>query len=78
MTSDKTPSDYEYFEQLLDEEETKSHKKLNQHARLTMVRNAELQSERVNKIIKQFPDMPVNGLLLHNIFYFQSYLHIYK
>jgi hypothetical protein len=58
MTSDKTPSDYEHFEQLLDEEESKSNKKLNQHARLTMVRNAKLQAEIVNKIIKQFPDMP--------------------
>ena len=58
MTADKIPSDYEYFEQLLDEEESKSHKKLNQHARLTMIRNAKLQAEIVNKIIKQFPDMP--------------------
>ena len=58
MTSDKIPSDYEYFEQLLDEEESKSHKKLNQRARLTMIRNAKLQAEIVNKIIKQFPDMP--------------------
>src|SRR5262249_30088941 len=58
MTSDKTPSDYEHFEQLLDEEESKSNKKLNQHARLTLIRNAKLQAEIVNKIIKQFPDMP--------------------
>ena len=58
MTSDKIPSDYEYFEQLLDEEESRSHKKLNRHARLMLIRNAKLQDEIVNKIIKQFPDMP--------------------
>ena len=58
MTSDKIPSDDEYFEQLLDEEESRSHKKLNQHARLMLIRNAKLQAEIVNKIIKQFPDMP--------------------
>jgi hypothetical protein len=58
MTSDKIPSDCEYFEQLLDEEESKSHKKLNQHARLTMIRNAKLQAEIVHKILKQFPNMP--------------------
>src|SRR6476620_6283144 len=58
MTSDKIPSDDEYFEQMLDEEESRSYKKLNQHARLTLIRNAKLQTEIVNKIIKQFPDMP--------------------
>jgi hypothetical protein len=61
MTSDKIPSeDYdEYFEQLLDEEEYRSQKKMNQHARLTIIRNAKLQAEIVNnKIIKQFPNMP--------------------
>jgi hypothetical protein len=58
MTSDKIPSDDEYFEQLLDEEESRSHKKSNQLARLTLIRNAKLQAEIVNKIIKQFPDMP--------------------
>ena len=58
MTSDKIPSDDEYFEQMLDEEESRSHKKMNQHARLTLIRNAKLQAEVVNKIIKQFPDMP--------------------
>ncbi len=58
MTSDKIPSDDKYFEHLLDEEESRSHKKLNQHARLTLIRNAKLQAEIVNKIIKQFPDMP--------------------
>ena len=31
---------------------------MNQHARLTLIRNAKLQAEVVNKIIKQFPDMP--------------------
>jgi hypothetical protein len=76
MTSDKIPSDDEYFEQMLDEEESRSHKKMNQHARLTLIRNAKLQAEVVNKIIKQFPDMP--GEWLHSIFYFQPYLHIYK
>ena len=60
MTSDKIPSgDDEYFEQMLDEEESRSHKKMNQHARLTIIRNAKLQAEIVNnKIIKQFPNMP--------------------
>ncbi len=59
MTSDKIPSDDNYFRQLLDEEESRSHKKLNQHARLTLIRNAKLQAKIVNnKIIKQFPDMP--------------------
>ena len=58
MTSDKIFSDDGYFEQLLDEEESRSHNKLNQHARLTLIRNAKLQTEIVNKIIKQFPDMP--------------------
>jgi hypothetical protein len=58
MTSDKIPSDDEYFEQMLDEEESRSHKKMNQHARLTLIRNAKLQAEIVNKLIKQFPDMP--------------------
>jgi hypothetical protein len=59
MTSDNIPSDDDkYFEQLLDEEESRSHKKMNQHARLTIIRNAKLQAEIVNKIIKQFPNMP--------------------
>ena len=58
MTSDKIPSNDEYFEQLLDEEESRSHKKLNQLARLTLIRNAKLQAEIVNKITKLFPDMP--------------------
>jgi hypothetical protein len=60
MPSDNIPSDYdEYFEQLLEEEESRSHKKMNQHARLTIIRNAKLQAEIVNnKIIKQFPNMP--------------------
>ena len=58
MTPDKIPSDYEYFEQFLDKEESRSHKNLNQHARLTLIRNAKLQTEIVNTIIKQFPDMP--------------------
>jgi hypothetical protein len=31
---------------------------MNQHARLTIIRNAKLQAEIVNKIIKQFPNMP--------------------
>ncbi|HEY7083104.1 MAG TPA: hypothetical protein VH500_25705 [Nitrososphaeraceae archaeon] len=30
----------------------------NLHARLTLIRNAKLQAEIVNKIIKQFPNMP--------------------
>jgi hypothetical protein len=30
----------------------------NLHARLTLIRNAKLQSEIVDKIIKRFPDMP--------------------
>jgi hypothetical protein len=61
MTSNKITSDddEEYFEQLLDEEESRSHKKINQHARLAIIRNAKLQAEIVNdKIIKQFPNMP--------------------
>jgi len=44
MTSDKIPSDYEYFEQLLDKEESRNHKKLNQHARLTVIRNPKLHA----------------------------------
>ncbi len=44
---------------MLDEEESRSHKKMNQHARLTIIRNAKLHAEIVNnKIIKQFPNMP--------------------
>jgi hypothetical protein len=81
MTSDKIPSeDYdEYFEQLLDEEEYRSQKKMNQHARLTIIRNAKLQAEIVNnKIIKQFPNMPGQWLLLHTIFDCQPYLHTYR
>ena len=52
------PCNDEHFEQILEEEESRSHKKMNQHARLTLIRNAKLQAEVVNKIIKQFPDMP--------------------
>ncbi len=44
---------------MLDEEESRSNKKMNQYARLKLIRNAKLQAEIVNnKIIKQFPDMP--------------------
>jgi hypothetical protein len=43
---------------MLDEEESRSHKEMNQHVRLTLIRNAMLQVEIVNKIMKQFPDMP--------------------
>ncbi len=58
MTSDKLHPD-ECFEQMLDKEESRSHKKMNQDARLTLIRNAKLQDEIVNnKIINQFPHMP--------------------
>jgi hypothetical protein len=58
MTSDKITSDDEYFQQMLNGEESRSHKKLNQHARLTLIRNAKLQAEIVHKIVRQFPGMP--------------------
>ena len=70
MTSYKIFSDDGYFEQLLDEEESRSHNKLNQHARLTLIRNAKLQTEIVNKIIKQFPDMPGQWIALTVYFIF--------
>lgn len=44
---------------MLEEEESRSHKKMNQHARLTLIRNAKIQAEIVNnRIVRQFPDMP--------------------
>ncbi len=76
MTSDKIPSDDEYFEQMLDEEESRSHKKMNQHARLTLIRNAKLQAEVVNKIIKQFPDMPGQWIADRTVYFIFNHIFI--
>ena len=76
MTSDKIPSDDKYFEQMLNEEESRSHKKMNQHGRLTLIRNAKLQTEIVNKIIKQFPDMPGQWIAAATVYFIFSHIFI--
>jgi hypothetical protein len=63
---------------MLDEEESRSHKKLNQHARLMLIRNAKLQAEIVNKILRQFPGIPGQWIAAAQYILFQSYLRIYK